>query len=252
MHVYGVQLHDFTPNGLLHIACYFVLCECFLGVAPHFALFRRIFNVKRQHSTKGPGGFGVQARPDVEYFKINFLESVQGWRQKWFYIKDVTIGDQTFGLPAFDADALVKKRPSWIAQPTGVETEEADILMEKVLKLQTTAGREVTGIHLLAIMAKRRVQPLRARVHALWAYGGASDPTRSRAVELSDAEAEKLVRSLTKLTDEDPCDMNSPVPPYETSNPLPKVTIDTTSQLICYACVMLNPLLFMCAGTQNV
>ena len=65
MHVYRVQLHDFTPNGLLHIACFFVLCECFLGVAPHFGLFRRIFNVKRQHSTKGPGGFGVQARPDA-------------------------------------------------------------------------------------------------------------------------------------------------------------------------------------------
>ena len=89
-------------------------------------------------------------------------------------------------------------------------------------------------------------------MHALWAYGGASDSTRSRAVELSDAEAEKLVRSLTKLTDEDPCEMNSPVPPYETSNPLLEVTVDTTSQLICYACVMLNPLLFICAGTQNV
>ena len=124
--------------------------------------------------------------------------------------------------------------------------------MEKVLKLQTTAGREVTGIHLLAIMAKRRVQPLRARAHAMWGYSGASDPTRSRAVELSDAEAEKLVRSLTKLTDEDPCEMNSPVPPYETSNPLPEVTVDTISQLICYACVMLNHVLFMCAGTQNV
>lgn len=94
--------------------------------------------------------------------------------------------------------------------------------MEKVLKLQTTTGREVTGIHFLAIMAKRRVQPLRARVHVLWEYSGASDPTRSRAVELSDAEAEKLVRGLTKLTDEEPCEMNSPVAPYETSNPLPE------------------------------
>jgi hypothetical protein len=96
------------------------------------------------------------------------------------------------------------------------------------------------------------VQPLRARAHALWAYSGVSDPTRSRAVELSDAEAEKLVRSLTKLTDEEPCEMNSPVAPYETSNPLPEVTVDTICQFICYACAILIPLLFLCAGTQNV
>ena len=74
----------------------------------------------------------------------------------------------------------------------------------------------------------------------------------SRAVELSDGEVEKLVRGLTKLTEEEPCEMNSPVPPYETSNPLLEVTVDTICQLICYASVMFNPLLFMCAGTQNV
>ena len=28
---YGVQIHDLTPNGILHIACFITLCECFLG-----------------------------------------------------------------------------------------------------------------------------------------------------------------------------------------------------------------------------
>ena len=86
----------------------------------------------------------------------------------------------------------------------------------------------------------------------MWGYIGASDPTRSRAVELSDGEAEKLVRGLTKLTDEEPCEMNSPVAPYETSNPLPEVIADTICQFICYACVKLTPLLFLCAGPHNV
>ena len=28
MYAYGVQLHDFTPNAILHISCFIVLCEC--------------------------------------------------------------------------------------------------------------------------------------------------------------------------------------------------------------------------------
>uniref|UniRef100_A0A8R7TD03 Transposase (putative) gypsy type domain-containing protein n=1 Tax=Triticum urartu TaxID=4572 RepID=A0A8R7TD03_TRIUA len=31
---YGVQLHHITPNGVLHIACFIALCECFLGIQP--------------------------------------------------------------------------------------------------------------------------------------------------------------------------------------------------------------------------
>jgi hypothetical protein len=36
--VYGVQLHQLTPNSLLHIACFMTLCESFLGIEPHFLL----------------------------------------------------------------------------------------------------------------------------------------------------------------------------------------------------------------------
>jgi hypothetical protein len=34
--VYGVQLHQLTPNSILHIACFATLCESFLGIEPHF------------------------------------------------------------------------------------------------------------------------------------------------------------------------------------------------------------------------
>jgi hypothetical protein len=33
--VYGMQLHQLTPNSLLHIACFITLCEAFLGIEPH-------------------------------------------------------------------------------------------------------------------------------------------------------------------------------------------------------------------------
>jgi hypothetical protein len=33
-----VQLHQLTPNSVLHIACFVTLCESFLGTEPHFLL----------------------------------------------------------------------------------------------------------------------------------------------------------------------------------------------------------------------
>ena len=40
---YGLRLHDQTPEGILHIATFITLCEAFLGIAPHFALWRWVF-----------------------------------------------------------------------------------------------------------------------------------------------------------------------------------------------------------------
>ena len=38
---YGLQLHNFTPASILHIACYVALCELFLGREAHFKLWKR-------------------------------------------------------------------------------------------------------------------------------------------------------------------------------------------------------------------
>jgi hypothetical protein len=44
--VYGVQLHQLTPNSILHITCFVTLCELFLGIEPHFLLWRSIFRLR--------------------------------------------------------------------------------------------------------------------------------------------------------------------------------------------------------------
>jgi hypothetical protein len=36
--VYGMQLHQLTPNLILHIACFVTLCKSFLGIEPHWIL----------------------------------------------------------------------------------------------------------------------------------------------------------------------------------------------------------------------
>ena len=47
---YGLLLHHLTPASILHIAGFVALCELFLGIEPHFALWKRLFClVPRSH-----------------------------------------------------------------------------------------------------------------------------------------------------------------------------------------------------------
>jgi hypothetical protein len=66
--VYGVQLHQLTPNSLLYIACFVTLCESFLGIEPHFLLWRSIFRLRPNVSlARKPelGGAIVSVRPEA-------------------------------------------------------------------------------------------------------------------------------------------------------------------------------------------
>ena len=38
LYVYGIQIHDLTPHGVLSLASFFVLCECLLGIEPNWWL----------------------------------------------------------------------------------------------------------------------------------------------------------------------------------------------------------------------
>jgi hypothetical protein len=63
-----LQLHQLTPNSLLHIACFVTLCESFLGIEPHFLLWRSIFWLRPNVSlSRKPelGGAIVSVRPEA-------------------------------------------------------------------------------------------------------------------------------------------------------------------------------------------
>ena len=42
---WGVQLHHLTADSILHIAIFVQLCEAFLGIHPHFELFKSHFSL---------------------------------------------------------------------------------------------------------------------------------------------------------------------------------------------------------------
>ena len=45
LHYYNVELQHLTPNGIQHITTFIALCEGFLGISPHFDLWRHFFAV---------------------------------------------------------------------------------------------------------------------------------------------------------------------------------------------------------------
>ena len=45
LHYYKVELQHLNPNGIQHIAAFVAMCEGFLGIGPHFDLWRYFFAV---------------------------------------------------------------------------------------------------------------------------------------------------------------------------------------------------------------
>jgi hypothetical protein len=163
--VYGVQLHQLTPNSILHIACFVTLCESFLGIEPHFLLWRSIFQLRPSVALakKKPelGGAVVSVRPEAQYLEFSMSASVQGWRTKWFYIKDrKASSEDEYGLAPFDASKELKKLASWDSPPTDAEMEHIAPLLTRIQALKGGKGGTLSGIQLMAFFVQRRVQPL--------------------------------------------------------------------------------------------
>ena len=98
--------------------------------------------------------------------------------------------------------------------------------MAQIVALRTTAGKQVTGLHLVSTFIRRRIQPLQAWVHGMWMYSGSSDPTRTREDELSRDELETRIRAITLKRAEDPCHKSSPVEPFGEGNDPTEVSLN--------------------------
>jgi hypothetical protein len=83
--VYGVQLHQLTPNSILHIAYFITFCESFLGIKPHFLLWKFLFRLHPSVAlSKKPklGEVVVSIHGESQYLEFSMAVSVQGWRKK--------------------------------------------------------------------------------------------------------------------------------------------------------------------------
>jgi hypothetical protein len=83
---YGVEYLNLNPNGIFHTAVFVHFYEAFLGIKPHWILFRKFFRVKPQPSATNPrvvGGAGIQLREDAaeQYLAYKLVDSNTDWRR---------------------------------------------------------------------------------------------------------------------------------------------------------------------------
>ena len=170
------------------------------------------------------GGVIISIRPEAKYFDFSLSESVQGWRRKWFYVKDEKTGTQKFGLPPFDSKTPATKLKSWEQSPSESELAETDPLVKRIYALQSTKGKELSGLQIMTHFLRLRVQPLQSRSLPLWSFTGPEDSARIVKDNWSLEELNKLARRLTSLTATDPIPTDCRVDPYNSKNPLPPVS----------------------------
>ncbi|KAK1629423.1 hypothetical protein QYE76_003738 [Lolium multiflorum] len=190
---YGIQLWQLTPNSILHLSIFITICEAFLGIDPHWGLWRKIFYVKRHNDNNAPviGGVGFVVRKEVDYLNFPMKESVQGWRHKWFYLRDTPVPGRRSNLLPFKDVLVAQPKKSWRNALSPEESALADKLFEQVVDLKNAGGLTMCGTEVVSVFLKRRVQPLMSRPHQLWMYTGEGD--KSKVEELHD-EASTVVR----------------------------------------------------------
>ncbi|KAK1648413.1 hypothetical protein QYE76_066218 [Lolium multiflorum] len=225
--VYGLQLHQLTPNSILHVSIFITLRECFLGVQPNWALWKRIFCVRRNGSHNAAyniGGVVICVRSDVEYFDVKFPDSVQGWRKRWLYVHEESSNPVEDNIAPFDGGAKILRCRSWDAEATEAEKLATEALMTRIHELQNTRGKELSGIQIIAYFLRIRVQPLQTRKNPIWRYTGEEDVDRlSKDLPLKDFE--KLIRRISSLSKKDSIPSSCRITPYSGANPLPEPLI---------------------------
>jgi hypothetical protein len=205
--VYGVQLHQLTSNSILHIACFITLCESFLGIEPHWILWKFLFRLRPSVSlSKSPelGRNVVSVRAEAHNLEFNMAALVQGWRKKWFYIKEQkTSSSDHYGIAPFDANKDLTKLSSWDSPPMEAETEDIKPLLARIQSLKSATGGALSGTQLMAFFLQRRIQSLQHRISKLWSYSGSENPSRVSKEDIDKKNLDKRVRALTTLTKDD-------------------------------------------------
>jgi hypothetical protein len=83
---YRIELVHLKPNSITIIATFIHLCEAFLGITPHFHLWRHFFKVKKTGKGMVVGSVSFMLRQNIklEYIDLALPNNTTGWKQGWF------------------------------------------------------------------------------------------------------------------------------------------------------------------------
>jgi hypothetical protein len=191
---YEIGICNLHPNSILLVSTFIHLCEAYVGIEPHFDLFRYLFCLRKKGVVGGSkivGGVYLNLRDGMKnrYLSCPWNTSLTEWYKRWFYIWEEP-GSATF----CDVGYIPEKRVSWIDHPeyNGQVSELMDLIDWSRLD-----GPGVVGNFLI-----RRVMPCQRRVHSAYEYVGSQDLTRMQRDGLEKSEVQLLMNELFNLTDD--------------------------------------------------
>jgi hypothetical protein len=218
---YGVEYLNLNPNGIFHTAVFVHFCEAFLGIKPHWILFRKFFRVKPQPSATNPrvvGEADIQLGEDAaeQYLAYKLVDSNTDWKTRWFYITN-----HHPGLPK-PSGRQPRHREWWNTEPTMQEGIQLPELLA-CIKVLREAG--LRAEHVAFSFMKRRVQPLMARDTLGFEYAGDDDTSRMPGAEMDDDD---IIERLTRIFKDMPPYTAWPVQEYSAARPPKEVSSRAT------------------------
>lgn len=166
LHYYRIELQHLNPNGIQRIAAFVALCEGYLGIMPHFDLWRYFFAVIMQW-TKGSDGQPDCHRPMgcasihlwnhrvQEYVSMHLVSSNKGWHPEWFYLKNM--GATPF--PAYSGRGVFEAPDEWKRDVLGGRS----VVENHLAAIKTLKDCGLMGVGIIGVYHVRGVAPLMRR-----------------------------------------------------------------------------------------
>ncbi|RLM69211.1 putative gypsy-type retrotransposon [Panicum miliaceum] len=187
LHYYGLEATHLKPNSITQIASFIHLCEGFLGITPHFNLWRALYHL-RAYPSKGMldvvSGAAFSLCQGGKYPEATFNNSNKRWAEEWFVVAnpDPGLPPRTGVPPVLNA--------RWEEKPTDEEMVEVEVLLAELQKLKAD---KLTGAAVALSFVKRLTQPIQERVHPGYEYSGRDDQTRVQNHKLLRSKAHRWV-----------------------------------------------------------
>jgi hypothetical protein len=172
---YHLNLTHLNPNSILQISIFVHLCEAFLGILPHFGLWKYLYHCRPgmaggQHQLVGGASLEMRHGRKTDYLDIPLKDNIKGWRLEWFIIQN-----HGNSLPPRSGRQPDVCTPSWTESPTDQDVVEAGVLLAEVGLLKE---RGLTAEAVVADFVFKNIQPLKDRAYLAYLYRGLADSTR--------------------------------------------------------------------------
>jgi hypothetical protein len=172
---YNLNLTHLNPNSIMQISIFVHLCEAYLGVLPHFGLWKYLYHYRPriaggQHQLMGGASLEMRRGRKTEYLDIPLKDNIKGWRLEWFIVEN-----HGKSLPPRSRRQPDVRTPSWIESPTALEVTEAKVMLAEVCLLKE---RGLTAEAVVVDFVFKNIQPLKDRAYPTYLYNGVIDSTR--------------------------------------------------------------------------